>query len=296
MIDLEIDLANSNGTSAIARTALVLCLSLVLAPAAFADLTEGDLIAGGDGLVTQDSDSGLEWLDLTATLGDTWNEAEASTYVVDHGFRHATHLEVEQLFLNAGFTAVPESNDVPSIPAAELLLDLMGCTRFCGTLNETGRGFADYNGTTTVRPNYNVTAIGGGNAVVSLFQADKDFPDAESGNYLVRADVDDDDVPDLIDNCTGAVNPFQIDTDSDGYGNACDADFDNNGIVGLSDFGFIQNSWGLSVGDSGYDPLVDCNGDDVIGMSDFACLAATFTQPPGPSGHSCAGSIPCPAP
>ena len=52
-----------------------------------------------------------------------------------------------------------------------------------------GRGFAIYspNPATTVRPNYHEGPLGAGAAIVSLFQANKDFVDASSGHFLVRA-------------------------------------------------------------------------------------------------------------
>ena len=38
------------------------------------------------------------------------------------------------------------------------------------------------------------------------------------------------------DNCPFAVNASQTDTNGDGYGKACDADWDNDGLVTGSDF------------------------------------------------------------
>ena len=42
-------------------------------------------------------------------------------------------------------------------------------------------------------------------------------------------DLDSDGVPDASDNCVLVQNPTQCDTDSDGFGNHCDGDFDDNG-------------------------------------------------------------------
>ena len=47
-------------------------------------------------------------------------------------------------------------------------------------------------------------------------------------------DADGDGIPDAGDNCTEVANPTQCDTNDDGYGNACDADIDNSGIVNFA--------------------------------------------------------------
>ena len=44
-------------------------------------------------------------------------------------------------------------------------------------------------------------------------------------------DTDTDGVPDSQDNCVLQQNASQGDSDLDGYGNVCDGDFDNDGIV-----------------------------------------------------------------
>ena len=167
--------------------ALVSAFLLLVGGTAGAALIEGDLAAPGDGLVTLDTATGLEWLDLTATLGMSYNQAEASSYVTSDGFRHATMAEAQTLFLDAGFLTVNNVNNPANDPAAALLLDLVGCTQFCGTVNATGRGFADY--TTpgwTTRPNYHNSGLGAGAAVVSLLSSNLDLVDTTSGNFLVR--------------------------------------------------------------------------------------------------------------
>ncbi len=167
---------------------LVGAFLLLAGGTAGAALVEGDLAVPADGLITLDTGTGLEWLDLTATLGMSYNGAEASSFVTSDGFRHATQAEVQVLFLTAGFLTVDNMNNPANNPAATLLLDLVGCTQFCGTINATGRGFADnVSPGFTTRPNYHTSGLGAGAAVLSLASADFDLLDATSGNFLVRA-------------------------------------------------------------------------------------------------------------
>jgi len=99
-----------------------------------AALYAADLVArSGDGLLTVDTASGLEWLDVTATVGQTYDAVASGPYVGSLGFRFATGAEVEALWRDAGaegtFTNDTGSNiDAANYGAAILLIDLMGCT------------------------------------------------------------------------------------------------------------------------------------------------------------------------
>lgn len=105
-------------------------------------------------------------------------------------------------------------------------------------------------------------------------------------------DTDTDLVPDAFDNCTLVANGpaggnNQVDFDTDGYGNACDADYNNTGAVDGVDFGiFIANFNSLSGN-------VDLTGDGVVDGLDFGPFIALFNTVPGPSGLACAGTVPC---
>ena len=108
-------------------------------------------------------------------------------------------------------------------------------------------------------------------------------------------DADSDSVCDPDDNCQLAVNPGQRDEDRDGYGNACDADFNNDGIVGAPDFATFGASFGQVFCDEDFDGIVDLNGDGAVGATDFAFFGTQYIQGfPGPSGLACAGTVPCP--
>jgi DMSO reductase family type II enzyme heme b subunit len=106
-------------------------------------------------------------------------------------------------------------------------------------------------------------------------------------------DADSDGVPDSQDNCMLQQNAPQGDTDLDGYGNACDGDFDNDGIVFGTDFNlFMQNS---NTSAPTYDEQYDLDCDDIVFGTDFNLFKQLFNGPPGPSGLACAGTPPCPA-
>ncbi len=143
------------------------------------------LIDLGD--TTHDDATGLEWLDLTKTLGLSVNQALATSHVTSNGFRHATSSEVNTLFLNAGFLTTNNVNNPANDPAADLLLGLMGETQFGGTKNALGRGFAEWTSPGWyTRPNYHKTGLGAGAAITSLLTSNKDLVDGTAGHFLVR--------------------------------------------------------------------------------------------------------------
>ncbi len=108
-------------------------------------------------------------------------------------------------------------------------------------------------------------------------------------------DMDSDGTPDVLDICKTNPNvpvPNGCDTDMDGYGNGCDSDFNNDGIVGLPDFG----AFGAAFGSTGIDCSIaeDQNGDGIVGLPDFGTFGGNFGGTPGPSGLACAGTVTCP--
>jgi hypothetical protein len=118
-------------------------------------------------------------------------------------------------------------------------------------------------------------------------------PGSVSG-AAAAADGDGDGVADGEDNCLDAVNPDQRDGNLDGYGDACDADVDDDGLVGVTDFLAVSAALGATRGDPRYEPRLDVNGDAVIGLPDFLAVSRAFGAAPGPSGLLCAGTTPCP--
>ena len=124
-------------------------------------------------------------------------------------------------------------------------------------------------------------------------------PGSMRGTITVMAPANDPDFDGVIapdDNCTDQPNSLQIDSDLDGYGNACDADYDNSGFVGSGDFNRFRSAFESVLGDPGYNPALDFDSDNAIGAPDFNFFRSAFEDPPGPSDLACAGTIPCPAP
>ena len=97
-----------------------------------------------------------------------------------------------------------------------------------------------------------------------------------SAAYAVDSDADG--VADDLDNCTLVANTNQRDTNGDGFGNICDPDFNNNGLVDSQDGALLKAAFGSA----GF-PDRDLNGNGVVDSQDGALLKARFGQPPGPA-------------
>jgi hypothetical protein len=95
-------------------------------------------------------------------------------------------------------------------------------------------------------------------------------------------DVDGDGINNDSDNCLEAWNITQDDTDADNCGNLCDADYDNTGFVGFSDFLQFAVAYGTTTDQEKchVEPIPGC----AVGFSDFLFFAGAYGSPPGPSG------------
>ena len=123
----------------------------------------------------------------------------------------------------------------------------------------------------------------------------EDCEDSDTGEPQGgQTDNDLDGIADAEDNCLGIANADQTDSNLDGFGNACDADYDLSGSVGIGDFSIFSAAYGASSSDDHYDARADHNADGNIGLLDFAVLSQRWGNPSGPSGLTCAGSVPCP--
>jgi hypothetical protein len=105
-----------------------------------------------------------------------------------------------------------------------------------------------------------------------------------SVSITVLADTDGDGIPDNLDNCTLVYNPGQLDADGDGYGNACDADLDQSGLVSATDFAIMRSVIGMSAASNPTAAAADLDGSGTVTVADFAILRRYVGKPPGPSG------------
>jgi arylsulfatase A-like enzyme len=111
--------------------------------------------------------------------------------------------------------------------------------------------------------------------------------DEDQSHYCNMGDIDSDGITDSADNCLLAPNgPLNSDTgddpqqdsDQDGYGNACDADLNNDCYVNAHDLGLFAQVFGSS------DSEADLNTDGYVNSLDLGLLKSLYEQPPGPSG------------
>jgi len=129
---------------------------------------------------------------------------------------------------------------------------------------------------------------------------------AASTPAQAQSDTDGDLVPNFVDNCQSVANgpnqtTNQVDSDMDGYGNRCDADYNNDFATSVVDFGrFLQCLGAGPAGPGGPSgcPETDHDGNQAVSTGDFGIFLGKFSgtgaaNGPGPSGLTCAGRAPC---
>lgn len=119
-------------------------LLLLVSVQAGATLIERDLDSSGDGLITYDSDTGLEWLDLTSTTNQSFDQISARLIDLNddlYGFRYANSVDLNILFfISAGMSA---SAQFPGETAVNDLISLIGTTLVSSNELKQTRGYYD---------------------------------------------------------------------------------------------------------------------------------------------------------
>lgn len=138
-------------------------------------------------------DTNLEWLDVTETANLSFNEVSAGAggYTSTFGFRYATHEEVTDLYLTAGVTEFGLDQLPSNIPAAELLIDLMGCLEVCsGTLfGAGGLTSTSFAPNTHSYPFFQMNTAVGARFWIEPNGISDDSSEPFRGSYLVRSEV-----------------------------------------------------------------------------------------------------------
>jgi hypothetical protein len=184
----------------VSRWTKFLCLAGILAlshpGAATAALVSKDFLAPGDGLLTLDTDTNLEWLDLTQTLAQTYNAVATGFggYTTTYGFSIATTTQVSQLFTNGGLPMQDANFYASQFGPAVNFLSLFGCTHTCGVNGEAAQGWLDFDPALPVTAssayvqldNVGATARAAVVFVPAAIINNKDHSLADSGVFLVR--------------------------------------------------------------------------------------------------------------
>ena len=130
-------------------------------------------------------------------------------------------------------------------------------------------------------PNYGITDSPGQPSPLGL---------STSANYrlepgfLAPPDTDTDFVRDFMDNCTLDPNTTQLDTNGDGFGNLCDPDLNNDGLVNFIDYSQIIDAFLSAPGQANWNPDADLTGDNAVNFLDVFRFQLFFLSAPGPSG------------
>ncbi|NNF61387.1 MAG: hypothetical protein HKN06_08670 [Gammaproteobacteria bacterium] len=113
---------------------------------------------------------------------------------------------------------------------------------------------------------------------------------SSSASYILTAgfhaapDTDTDLVRDFLDNCSLDPNSDQFDSNSDGFGNICDADLNDDGFVDLQDLAVLRTVFLTQPGNPAWNPDADFNNDGAVDLIDASIMRVRFLQAPGPSG------------
>lgn len=125
------------------KNAVVAASLAFVTNSAIAGVISADLFAAGDGLITRETDTGREWVDITATINQSYDSVVAGYGgFVSMGFRVAKLSEIGDLFRSAGISNLTPGGGPENLGAAESLMQLIGCGAQCNLPWKYTEGFA----------------------------------------------------------------------------------------------------------------------------------------------------------
>jgi len=215
-------------------TCLLLTMFALVSALTFVSSVKAELTKSGN--VLQDTDTGLEWLEMSLTLMKSPDSIIAGTdpdRLGSQGWAHASLEQIRTLLLHAGITEPFDgSQSTSNFGGADRIISLLGSTGSYGDSVSiqafAGEGPMPMLFTPVVIASNTPTGPVGG-AVLPGPPVPSSVAAPNLGNWLVRSavtppDFDGDGVPDAIDNCLTTPNSDQADRDGDGVGDACDLD------------------------------------------------------------------------
>jgi hypothetical protein len=104
------------------------------------------------------------------------------------------------------------------------------------------------------------------------------IPSLYGSDVGIIGDADGDHILDDSDNCTLIANSGQRDTDHDGFGNRCDPDLNNDGVVEYADLQMLSSLFETN------NATADFDADGVVYWPDLQIMFGMFFSAPGPSG------------
>ena len=134
---------------------------------------------------------------------------------------HTCALRADSAAICWGSNAISQLGSV--IPGPSAVLNWMSSNATVAAIDAYGLARAIGNGATSI-----LASFGGISASTTL-------------TVQPPPDADGDGVADQLDNCVLVANPTQLDANNDGFGNICDADLDNSGLVTAADFGLLRS-------------------------------------------------------